>query len=323
LLQIRKQGPEAPFLKVLCKNKQSPQNFSSTGTLDMAEITASAVKELRERTGLGMMECKKALVDANGDIDLAIENMRKAGSMKAAKKAGRTAAEGLVLTKIASDSSYGVMVEVNSETDFAAREENFIAFVNKVLNKVFETKSTDIPLMMAAGMEETRLALVQKIGENISVRRAVLVGGDGATVGSYVHSNNKIAVLVALNGGDQDLAREVAMHVAATSPLVVSPEDVPADVLSKESEIYTAQAAESGKPADIIEKMVSGRLRKFIEEVSLTEQAFVKDPEIKVGKLVKQASARINSFVRFMVGEGIEKEVVDFAAEVAAQLKKD
>jgi elongation factor Ts len=323
LLQIRKQGPEAPFLKVLCKNKQSPQNFSSTGTLDMAEITASAVKELRERTGLGMMECKKALVEANGDIDLAIENMRKAGSMKAAKKAGRTAAEGLVLTKIASDSSYGVMVEVNSETDFAAREENFIAFVNKVLNKVFETKSTDIPLMMAAGMEETRLALVQKIGENISVRRAVLVGGDGATVGSYVHSNNKIAVLVALNGGDQDLAREVAMHVAATSPLVVSPEDVPADVLSKESEIYTAQAAESGKPADIIEKMVSGRLRKFIEEVSLTEQAFVKDPEIKVGKLVKQASARINSFVRFMVGEGIEKEVVDFAAEVAAQLKKD
>ena len=323
MLQIRKQGPEAPFLKVLCKNKQSLQNFSSTGTLDMAEITASAVKELRERTGLGMMECKKALVEANGDIDLAIENMRKAGSMKAAKKAGRTAAEGLVLTKIASDSSYGVMVEVNSETDFAAREENFIAFVNKVLNKVFETKSTDIPLMMAAGMEETRLALVQKIGENISVRRAVLVGGDGATVGSYVHSNNKIAVLVALNGGDQDLAREVAMHVAATSPLVVSPEDVPADVLSKESEIYTAQAAESGKPADIIEKMVSGRLRKFIEEVSLTEQAFVKDPEIKVGKLVKQASARINSFVRFMVGEGIEKEVVDFAAEVAAQLKKD
>jgi len=323
LLQIRKQGPEAPFLKVLCKNKQSPQNFSSTGTLDMAEITASAVKELRERTGLGMMECKKALVEANGDIDLAIENMRKAGSMKAAKKAGRTAAEGLVLTKIASDSSYGVMVEVNSETDFAAREENFIAFVNKVLNKVFETRSTDIPIMKAAGMEEIRLALVQKIGENISVRRAVLVGGDGATVGSYVHSNNKIAVLVALNGGDQDLAREVAMHVAATSPLVVSPEDVPADVLSKESEIYTAQAAESGKPADIIEKMVSGRLRKFIEEVSLTEQAFVKDPEIKVGKLVKQASARINSFVRFMVGEGIEKEVVDFAAEVAAQLKKD
>jgi elongation factor Ts len=285
----------------------------------MAEITASAVKELRERTGLGMMECKKALTETNGDIDLAIENMRKAGSMKAAKKAGRTAAEGIVMTKIADDGSYGVMVEVNSETDFAAREDNFVAFTGKVLAQVFATRSTDIPALMAAGLEADRLALVQKIGENISVRRAVVVGGEGATVGSYVHSNNKIAVLVSLNGGDQDLARDVAMHVAATNPLVVNPEDVPADVLGKESEIYTAQAAESGKPADIVEKMVSGRLRKYIEEVSLTEQAFVKDPDIKVGKLAKQANATIKSFVRFMVGEGIEKQVVDFAAEVAAQ----
>jgi elongation factor Ts len=289
----------------------------------MAEITASAVKELRERTSLGMMECKKALVESNGDIELAIENLRKSGSMKAAKKAGRTAAEGLVMTKLADDGSYGVMVEVNSETDFAAREENFIAFVAKVLDKVFTGKTTDIAALMAAGLEEDRLALVQKIGENISVRRAAVVGGEGATVGSYVHSNNKIAVLVELNGGDQDLARDVAMHVAATSPMVVKPEDVPADVLSKESEIYTAQAAESGKPADIIEKMVSGRLRKYIEEVSLTEQAFVKDPDIKVGKLVKQAGGTVTTFSRFMVGEGIEKEVVDFAAEVAAQLNKD
>lgn len=289
----------------------------------MAEITASAVKELRERTSLGMMECKKALVESNGDIELAIENLRKSGSMKAAKKAGRTAAEGLVMTKLADDGSYGVMVEVNSETDFAAREENFIAFVTKVLDKVFTGKTSDIAALMAAGLEEDRLALVQKIGENISVRRAVVVGGEGATVGSYVHSNNKIAVLVELNGGDQDLARDVAMHVAATSPMVVKPEDVPADVLSKESEIYTAQAAESGKPADIIEKMVSGRLRKYIEEVSLTEQAFVKDPDIKVGKLVKQAGGTVTTFARFMVGEGIEKEVVDFAAEVAAQLNKD
>ncbi|MES2624532.1 MAG: translation elongation factor Ts [Pseudomonadota bacterium] len=289
----------------------------------MAEITASAVKELRERTGLGMMECKKALVESTGDIDLAIENLRKSGSMKAAKKASRTAAEGLVMTKLADNGTYGVMVEVNSETDFAARETGFIAFVTKVLDKVFASKSTDIAALMAAGLEEDRLALVQKIGENISVRRAVVVGGEGSTVGSYVHSNNKIAVLVALTGGDQDLARDVAMHVAATSPLVVRPEDVPADVLSKESEIYTAQAAESGKPADIIEKMVSGRLRKYIEEVSLTEQAFVKDPDIKVGKLVKQAGGTVASFVRFSVGEGIEKEVVDFAAEVAAQLKKD
>lgn len=285
----------------------------------MAEITASAVKELRERTGLGMMECKKALVESNGDIDVAIENLRKAGSMKAAKKAGRTAAEGLVMTRISDDGSYGVVVEVNSETDFAARDDNFSGFVQVVLDKVFETRNTNVEQLMAEGLEEKRLALVQKIGENISVRRAASLGGAGQTVGSYVHSNNKIAVLVALNGGDQDLARDIAMHVAATNPLVANPEDVPADVLAKESEIYTAQAAESGKPADIVEKMVSGRLRKFIEEVSLTEQAFVKDPDTKISKLLKQGNATVAGFVRFMVGEGIEKEVVDFAAEVAAQ----
>src|SRR5688572_26206016 len=193
----------------------------------MAEITAGAVKDLRERTGLGMMECKKALVEASGDIELAIENLRKAGSMKAAKKAGRTAAEGIVLTKIADDGSYGAMVEVNSETDFAAREENFGVFARKVLASVFAKKSTDIAALMAAGLEADRLALVQKIGENISVRRAVIVGNDGSTVGCYVHSNNKIAVIVTLQGGDQDLARDVAMHVAATNPLVVRPEDVP------------------------------------------------------------------------------------------------
>jgi elongation factor Ts len=286
----------------------------------MADITASTVKELRDRTGLGMMECKKALVEANGDIELAIENMRKAGSMKAAKKAGRTAAEGLVMTRIADDGSYGVMVEVNSETDFAARDDNFSNFVKVVLDKVFESKQTNIDALMAAGLEDQRLALVQKIGENISVRRAAMIGTAGQTVGSYVHSNNKIAVLVALNGGDQELARDLAMHVAATNPLVANPEDVPAEVLAKESEIYTAQASESGKPADIVEKMVSGRLRKYIEEVSLTEQAFVKDPDIKISKLLKQGNASVVGFIRYMVGEGIEKEVVDFAAEVAAQV---
>jgi len=289
----------------------------------MADITASLVKELRDRTGLGMMDCKKALAETNGDIELAIENLRKSGSMKAAKKAGRTAAEGLVMTRIADDGSYGVMVEVNSETDFAARDDNFTGFVKVVLNKVFDNKQTDVAALMSDGLEELRLALVQKIGENISVRRAVLLGAAGQTVGSYVHSNNKISVLIALKGGDQDLARDVAMHIAATNPLVTNPEDVPAEVLSKESEIYTAQASESGKPADIVEKMVSGRLRKYIEEVSLTEQDFVKDPDIKVGKLVKQGNASVVYFVRFMVGEGIEKEVVDFAAEVAAQLGKD
>lgn len=288
----------------------------------MAEITTLLVKELRERTGLGMMDCKKALQAAQGDIEKAIEDLRKDSGLKAAKKAGRIAAEGLVLTKISDDGSYGVMVEVNSETDFAAREENFVDFADTVLETVFSKKETDIDSLLASGLEQSRLALVQKIGENIGVRRAVMQETEGATVGSYVHSNNKIAVLVTLRGGDEDLAKDVAMHVAAVSPLVVTAEDVPAEVLSKESEIYTAQAAESGKPADIVEKMVSGRLRKFVEEVSLLEQAFVKDPDIKIGKFVKDAGAEVLSFVRFEVGEGIEKKEEDFAAEVAAQLQR-
>ncbi len=287
----------------------------------MAEITTTLVKELRERTGLGMMDCKKALQAADGDIEKAIEDLRKESGLKAAKKAGRTAAEGLVLTKIADDGSYGVIVEVNSETDFAAKDENFTDFAGFVLETVFSKKEIDIDALLAAGFEQTRQELVQKIGENITVRRAAMLGGEGTTVGSYVHSNSKIAVLVALRGGDADLAKDVAMHVAAVNPLVVKAEDVPADVLSKESEIYTAQAAESGKPADIVEKMVSGRLRKFVEEVSLNEQAFVKDPDVKIGKLVKDAGAEILSFIRFEVGEGIEKKTEDFAAEVAAQLK--
>tara|TARA_R110000824_G_scaffold288508_3_gene476846 strand:- start:187658 stop:188539 length:882 start_codon:yes stop_codon:yes gene_type:complete len=287
----------------------------------MADITAALVKELRERTSLGMMECKNALVESNGDIEEAIEILRKAGSMKAAKKAGRTAAEGVVLVKIASDNSMGVMVEVNSETDFAAKEENFGNFARKVLDKAFETKELDVAKLMDSEMEAARLGLVQKIGENISVRRVACAVEEGLTVGSYVHSNNKIAVLVSLRGGDESLAKDIAMHVAAVNPLVVNAEEVPAEVLSKESEIYTAQAAESGKPADIIEKMVSGRLRKFIEEVSLTEQAFVKDPDIKIGKMVKDANAEILGFTRFEVGEGIEVAQVDFAAEVAEQLK--
>ncbi len=286
----------------------------------MAEITTSLVKELRERTGLGMMDCKKALQAADGDIEKAIEDLRKESGLKAAKKAGRTAAEGLVMTKIAEDGSYGVMVEVNSETDFAARNEQFVDFANTVLETVFSKKEADIDALLAAGLEQERQTMVQEIGENITVRRATLVEGEGAT-GAYVHSNNKIAVLVALKGGSEELAKDVAMHVAAVNPLVVNAEDVPADVLSKESEIYSAQAAESGKPADIVEKMVSGRLRKFVEEVSLLEQAFVKDPDIKVGKLVKDAGGEVLSFVRFEVGEGIEKKEEDFAAEVAAQLK--
>lgn len=284
----------------------------------MAEVTASLVKELRERTGLGMMECKKALVEAGADIEKAIEELRKSSGMKAAKKAGRTAADGVVVTKVAADGSYGVALEVNSETDFVARDGNFLGFVGKVLDQAFATKQVDVAALMAGELETAREALVQKIGENISVRRVRLVEAANGTVGTYVHSTGRIAVLVGLKGGDAELARDVAMHVAAVNPQVVRQDDVAADVIAKEKEIYTAQAAESGKPADIVEKMVLGRIKKFLAEVSLLDQAFVKDPDTTVGNLVKKAGAEVVEFVRFEVGEGIEKEVVDFAAEVAA-----
>ena len=283
----------------------------------MAAFSASMVKELRERTGLGMMECKKALVEAGGDIDKAIDDLRKSSGMKAAKKAGRIAAEGIVAIKVADDNSYGVMVEVNSETDFVARDDGFLGFVNQVVEKAFSEKQTDVAAL-AASMEDARQALVQKIGENINVRRVELI--EAPIVGSYVHSNNRIAVLVSLTAGDAEVAKDVAMHVAAVNPQVVKPEDMPEEVVAKEKEIFVAQARESGKPEEIIEKMISGRINKFLSESSLINQPFVKDPEIKVGKLVKDAGGDVQSFTRFEVGEGIEKEEVDFAAEVAAQV---
>jgi elongation factor Ts len=241
--------------------------------------------------------------------------------MKAAKKAGRTAADGVVAIKISDDGSFGVVVEVNSETDFVARDDNFLAFVEQVTNKAFELRSDDVATIAADEVEEARQALVQKIGENIGVRRIAKVTATAGVVGGYVHGNNRIAVLVELKGGDQDLARDVAMHVAAVNPAVVAPENMPEELIAKEREIFTAQAQESGKPAEIIEKMIDGRIRKYLSENSLTEQPFVKDPDTTVGKLVKAAGAEIASFSRFEVGEGIEVEKVDFADEVAAQLK--
>ena len=283
----------------------------------MAAISAALVKELRERTGLGMMECKKALVEAQGDIEVAIEELRKSGQAKAAKKAGRTAAEGVVAVKVADDASFGVLVEVNSETDFVARDDNFLGYVEKVVDAAFTRKEADVAALMAGALEEDRLALVQKIGENISVRRIAIVAG--GVIGSYVHSNNRIAVLTKLEGGDAELAREIAMHVAAVSPQVVNKEDMPAELVEKEKEIFAAQAEQSGKPANIIEKMIEGRISKFLAESSLVEQPFVKDPDTTVGALAKKAGATVISFVRYEVGEGIEKEEVDFAAEVRAQ----
>lgn len=284
-------------------------------------ITASMVKELRERTGLGMMECKKALVDSDGDIELAIENLRKASGLKAAKKAGRTAAEGVVMARVADDGSFGMLLEVNSETDFVARDNNFLGFATAVLEKAYSTKQADVAAVMSGDLEASREALVQKIGENISVRRIAAVAPAAGVVGSYVHSNNRIAVLVELKGGSVELARDIAMHVAAVNPQVVSPNQMPQDLVEKEKDIIKAQPDMAGKPAEIVEKMVMGRISKFLKEGSLTEQSFVKDPEITVGALAKKAGAEIVSFIRYEVGEGIEKEETDFAAEVAAQVQ--
>ena len=288
----------------------------------MASISASMVKELRERTGLGMMDCKKALSEADGDMEKAIEDLRKASGLKAAKKASRVAAEGVVLTKIADEGNYGVVIEVNSETDFVARDENFLEFADQVLQASFSDKEADTATLLASGIEDARQALVQKIGENINLRRIERLSMEGDSAGvieSYLH-NNKIGVLIALRGGSAALARDIAMHIAAVNPMVICAEDVPEDVLAKESEIYSAQAQESGKPEEIIKKMIEGRLRKFVAEISLMEQAFVKDPDSKVGELLQEANAEVAQFARFEVGEGIEKEEDDFAAEVAAQL---
>lgn len=285
----------------------------------MAAISASLVKDLRDRTGLGMMECKKALKEADGDIDVAIENLRKASGLKAAKKADRTAADGVVALKVAEDGSYGVLLEVNSETDFVARDEGFLGFVNVVLEKAFADKQADVAALMAGELEDTREKLVQKIGENISVRRVQLV--EGGVVGGYVHSNNRIAVLTQLEGGNPELAKDVSMHVAAVNPQVVNPEDMPEDQVNKEKDIIKAQPDMEGKPAEIVEKMMVGRIKKFLKENSLAEQPFVKNPDVSVGQLAKDGGATISGFTRFEVGEGIEKEDVDFAAEVAAQVE--
>jgi elongation factor Ts len=283
-------------------------------------ITAALVKELRERTGAGMMDCKKALVETNGDVEVAIENMRKSGQAKAAKKAGRIAAEGVIIAKVAADKA--ILVEINCETDFVARDESFLAFANAVAELALAHQVTTIEalnLLELNGLtvEETRANLVAKIGENMSIRRVSLSTGNN--MGTYVHGS-RIGVAVELQGGDEALAKDLAMHVAASNPQFVKPENVPADVVEKEKSIQLEIAMQSGKPAEIAEKMVSGRMSKFTGEISLTGQPFVKDPAIKVGQLLKEANADVIGFTRFEVGEGIEKKEDDFASEVAAQI---
>ncbi len=286
-------------------------------------ISASMVKELRERTGAGMMECKKALVEANGDIDAAAEILRKSGQAKADKKASRVAADGRIV--IAQEAGKAVIAEVNSETDFVAKDENFVAFAEAVAALAMASGTTDVEAFagekLADGrtVEEARTELIQKVGENIGVRRIETIAADGV-IASYSHGA-RIGVVVALNGGDEDLARDVAMHVAAMNPQYVSEADVPADTLESERRILTEQAQDSGKPAEIIEKMVTGRVNKFLKEITLLGQPFVKDDSVTVGKLLDGAGASIAACVRFEVGEGIEKKADNFVEEVMAQVK--
>ncbi|PWK54312.1 translation elongation factor Ts [Pleionea mediterranea] len=289
-------------------------------------ITAALVKELRERTGAGMMECKKALVETDGDIEKAIENMRKSGQAKAAKKAGRVAAEGLIIIKTSDDAKTAAIVEVNCETDFVARDENFVGFANKVAEIALAGKISDVEALKSADyadgntVEQARENLVAKIGENMAVRRVSIVESNEGSLGSYSHGV-RIGVVVETKGGDEELNRDLAMHIAASKPDYLNPDAIPAEILEKEKEIFSAQALESGKPAEIVEKMIGGRIRKFAGEISLTGQAFIKDPSQTVEKLLKSKSAEVLSFVRFEVGEGIEKKEEDFAAEVMAQVR--
>ena len=288
-------------------------------------ITASLVKELRERTGAGMMECKKALTETDGDIEAAIENMRKSGQAKAAKKAGRTAADGVIV--IASEAGRVAMVEVNCETDFVAKDDNFRSFADAVGERALNSDVADVAELMALPLhegedttiEEARQGLVSKIGENMNVRRFLRHTAVGA-VATYSHGV-RIGVMVDLSGGDEELGRDIAMHIAASNPVCINEDQVPSELLAKEREITEAQARESGKPDNIIEKMIEGRMRKYLAEITLVGQPFVKDPDTTVGKLLEKVGATVNAFTRFEVGEGIEKKVEDFRDEVMAQAK--
>jgi len=289
-------------------------------------ITAALVKELRERTQAGMMECKKALVESNGDIEAAIEYMRKAGLAKADKKSGRTAAEGAIVSRASDDGKASVIVEVNCETDFVTKGDDFQNFTNEVADLAIQNLPDDIngllSLKMASGdtVADATKALIAKIGENINVRRYVKAVTDSGVIGTYLHGA-RIGVVATLTGSDAGLAKDIAMHVAASKPVCVSADDVPQDVIAKEKDIYSAQAAESGKPAEIVEKMVMGRVNKFLKEITLLGQPFVKDPDVTVDKLLKDANAMVESFYRIEVGEGIEKKEENFADEVMAQVK--
>lgn len=290
-----------------------------------ATISAGLVMQMRERTGAGMMDCKKYLVQNDGDIEKAIIEMRKDGGAKADKKAGRIAAEGVITIARADDSS-AVMLEINSETDFVARDTNFIEFSEAVAQAALSIAADDVDMLSAqklvdgSTIEEARQHLVAKIGENVKLRRMAHLQCDGGVVGCYLHGS-RIGVMVALKNGDEALAKGIAMHIAASKPIVVSRDQVSAESIENEREIFTAQAKESGKPQEIIDKMIEGRINKFTDEVSLLGQPYVKNPDIKVGQLLKEHNAEVVSFIRFEVGEGIEKKEDNFVEEVMAQVR--
>jgi elongation factor Ts len=291
-------------------------------------ITAALVKELRERTGAGMMECKKALVEADGDIEAAIEAMRKAGQAKAAKKSGRTAAEGAVMIEIAPDGKRGVLVEINCETDFVAKDANFLGFAQAVAATALAGDMADAETLASAPLhddpattvDQARESLITKIGENVQVRRLVRFDDVEGRLYSYRHGV-RIGVVVEMNGGDEVLGRDISMHIAASNPLCVGADDVPSETLAKEREIFKAQVLDSGKPEAIVDKIIEGRVRKYLEEVTLLGQPFVKDPDTSVEKLLQQAGATVRRFARVEVGEGIEKKTENFADEVMAQVR--
>lgn len=292
-------------------------------------IAAEKVKELRERTGAGMMECKKALVASQGDIDKAIEAMRKSGQAKADKKAGRIAAEGIIVLLRSADNKHAVIIEINCETDFVARDESFKKFAEAVAATALASKIRDVESLSSATLKDTQMTveqarqqLVAKIGENVQIRRLQYIDTQGGAIGAYVHGG-RIGVLIDVQGGDEELRKDLAMHIAASNPRVIAPSEVPEDLVAKEKEIFMAQASESGKPADIVEKMIGGRIKKFLDEVSLLGQPFVKDPAISVSDLLKKSQATTLSFIRFEVGEGIEKKTENFAEEVMAQVRGD
>ncbi len=291
------------------------------------QVTAATVKALRDRTGAGMMDCKRALVETSGDIEAAVELMRKSGQAKADKRAGRIAAEGRVAIALAANQSAGAMVEVNCETDFVAKEDAFREFVDMVAARAVESRPDGVAALVElpvvggpTTIEERRRELVAKIGENITVRRLALLDAGDARVGAYVHGG-RIGVLVEIEGGDDAVAKDLAMHIAASRPAAVGEADLPGEILAKEEDILRAQVAESGKPPAIQEKMVAGRLAKYLREVTLLGQPFVKDPERSVEKYLQAAGARARGFVRFEVGEGIEKRAENFAEEVMAQVR--